>query len=322
MKASTVIRRLAKVVKCSVTDTLFIVDKVAKVGLKKALYSYKFRLDRRFAYRDLNSKMPLIERRVQTILNEYNKEQKNEEDRPVVRNIFVFWWDGFDNAPLVVKRCFESVKKYNRDYEVIEITKDTYKNYTNINKKIINDYEEGKISVQTFSDILRFNLLANNGGVWIDATMLFLKKYDICDELEERDFNTIYFPFSKQFFEYKGYSCSWTGFFIASRKNGVLVRTIDHIFEEYYLKYGTYSIYFFIDAVFMICKIHGIDDNVLDKTRWTVEDIFTLSKVINLDYDSDKIINIKAIPQKLSWFIKDSKNSKSYYRKLIIDGEI
>ncbi len=66
---------------------------------------------------------------------------------------------------------------------------------------VLEGFETGKISVQTFSDILRFNLLKNNGGMWIDATIFFVNNYDLIGRLgENQSFNTLEFASSREFF--------------------------------------------------------------------------------------------------------------------------
>ena len=154
------------------------------------------------------------------------------EKCPIEKNIFVFWWDGFINAPWIVKCCLSSVKQNHRDYKIIEISKDTYQEYTDIDPVIVKDFIRGKISIQTFSDILRFNLLKNNGGVWIDATIYFAEKYDILSNLETKSFESVVFSSSENFLEYQGLKCSWSGYYIASRKNGVFVSIMNDIFQK------------------------------------------------------------------------------------------
>lgn len=172
--------------------------------------------------------------------------------------------------------------------------------------------------MQTFSDILRFNLLKNNGGVWIDATIFFAKPDpSIIQGLEEKSFESLEFLSSKHFLSYKGCSCSWSGYYIAARKNSLFINVMNEIFEKYYLTYNTYSIYFFIDAAFMICKLYGIDDNVLDKVRYIDGDMFVLLGLLNEPYNQIGYNVISRVPQKLAWNIKTNTNSETYYAKCI-----
>ncbi len=287
-------------------------------GIAKSLRLHKFKNNRRIAFKDIYKKMPLIEQRIQPFLDEYKDKTTDFDKCPINKNIFVFWWDGFENSPKVVKRCLDSVKRNNPESKTIEITKDTYKEYTDINPIIIGDYEKGKISVQTFSDILRFNLLKNNGGTWIDATIFFTQKYDLSEGLKNKPLESVEFSTSKDYLKYKNNTCSWSGYFISSRENSVFVNAVDYIFEQYYLKYKTYTTYFFIDAVLMICKINKLDNGALDNIQYNPSDMFVLRQIINNKYSGYYHDVIDKIPQKLQWNIKIIKEKNSNYHKILM----
>lgn len=303
-------RRIYKGMKNLIKLGLILLKNFIKYGFVRGYRNYKFTVNRRNAFEDIRKNLPLIEERITPFLKKYKGLSTDLHNSKIEKNIFIFWWDGLDKAPEIVKICIQSVKQKYPDYNVLVIDQDNYKKYTKINKKIIQDFERGKISIQTFSDILRFNLLYNNGGVWTDATIFYRKKYDLLEGLKNKSFESICFNTSNDFLEYKGKKCSWSGFLIASRKHGLFVEVMNNIFEQYYLKYNTYSIYFFIDAAFMICKLYEIDDKVLDKIQISNENMFDLIKVINCEYYEQEFIDNTQIPQKLSWFANVDKMSK------------
>lgn len=288
---------------------LFWINKSVKKGIVRATRLLYFQIQRDTAFTDINNFLPKLEERIFPILSPFLSQDTDLNNTSIENNVFVFWWDGFENAPEIVKKCYASVCKHHPDSNVIGIDKNNYRKFTDIDTKIIRDFEKDKISVQTFSDILRFNLLKNNGGVWIDSTIMFLSKYNLIEDLADKSFTSLEFSTSREFLKYEDCECSWSGFFIASRKNGLFVRAVDEIFKQYYLKYKTYSIYFFIDAVLMICKKYGLDYNVLDKTLSTSDSMFTLSSLLGKQYNNDIIELIKNTPQKLQWncdkFAKD-----------------
>lgn len=286
-----------------------------RVGFRKSVNLAKFRKQRKNAFDDLNRLMPEMDTKISKIIKNLNL--KPEQDS-IERNIFVFWWDGFESAPDIVKKCLKSVESNYKEFNVIRISEKNYKDYTDIDPLILKGFEEGKVSVQNFSDILRFNLLKNNGGMWIDATIFFLSEYDLVGKLDEsQSFNTLEFTSSRNFLKYKGCDCSWSGFFIASKKNGLFVRTMDAIFREYYKTYGTYTLYFFIDAAFMACKVNHVDNNVLMKSQQCAGDMFLLSKIGNSQYDESCMTEISKLPQKLAWNIRLSENKETFYAKLL-----
>ena len=99
--------------------------------------------------------------------------------------IWQMWWQGEENAPDLVKKCLNSVRKCYPENRVV-ITKNNYKEYVDLPEVIIEKYEKGLINIAHFSDILRVSLLCAYGGVWIDATCLLTAK--IPEEILQQEF--------------------------------------------------------------------------------------------------------------------------------------
>lgn len=286
-------------------------------------YGIKSKLRRANASRDLNNEILNLDKQIYDIVKPWIGEKTNLDECTIEKNIFVFWWDGLNKAPEIVKSCIESVRRMHQGCEVIVIDKNNFEQYTNINTEILQGFKDDKISIQTFSDILRFNLLKENGGVWIDATIFFLKEFSLLDDLENKPISSLEFCSSGSFFEYEDKKCSWSGFFFASRKNSVFVNVMNDIFEKYYLKYHKYPLYFFIDAALMICKKYRIDDDALSKTKKSWGDMFFLARVLNEKSTNSGVYLASVVPQKLAWFADiESKNVDSYYNVLLtVNGE-
>lgn len=86
----------------------------------------------------------------------------------------VIWWcwlQGEENAPELAKICLKSVRKNFPDYTINIVTMDNIKNYVKIPLSVYQKFNSGIISGAFFSDILRLNLLAEHGGIWIDSTV-------------------------------------------------------------------------------------------------------------------------------------------------------
>jgi hypothetical protein len=84
--------------------------------------------------------------------------------------IWFLWLQGMDNAPLVVTKCYQSWVRHNPDWQIVFLNETTTKDY------FAGEYKQ--ITKQAFSDILRINLLAKYGGVWVDATCFCTKPLD------------------------------------------------------------------------------------------------------------------------------------------------
>lgn len=85
--------------------------------------------------------------------------------------IWVYWKQGIENAPEIVKHCINSQKHIFKE-KFILLTNDNIDQYIKVPACYIKKVKNGKMSSAAFSDILRFALLEHYGGTWIDATVL------------------------------------------------------------------------------------------------------------------------------------------------------
>lgn len=84
--------------------------------------------------------------------------------------IWIYWKQGIENAPDIVKACIQSIKD-NTENEVIVITEENTADYVVFPVYILEKLSSGNMSAAAFSDLLRFSLLEHFGGTWIDATV-------------------------------------------------------------------------------------------------------------------------------------------------------
>lgn len=109
-------------------------------------------------------------------LNRINKNfidsyELNDSTRNFSKKVWICWLQGMETAPLLVKKCFDSVKKTFAGYEINVITNDNYMSFVNIPNYINKKKDSSIISYTHFSDILRAELLSKYGGIWLDATV-------------------------------------------------------------------------------------------------------------------------------------------------------
>lgn len=83
--------------------------------------------------------------------------------------IWVFWGQGEENMPPLVKACYRQLIHLNENVRLVTST--NIKDYITLNPLIYSKVKEGHISWAHFSDIIRTTLLAKYGGLWIDATV-------------------------------------------------------------------------------------------------------------------------------------------------------
>lgn len=100
----------------------------------------------------------------------------NSQDIPNV--IWVFWWQGLESMPSVIKECYNSILRNANGREVKLLTGDNYQEYVQLPSHILNKFKAEKISYTHFSDIVRVALLSKYGGLWIDAAIFVTKSIE------------------------------------------------------------------------------------------------------------------------------------------------
>lgn len=90
------------------------------------------------------------------------------------------WWQGMDRAPELIRACINSQKRYLPDeVELVIITEDNYRDYVDLPQWLIDKVEDGRITLTTFSDVIRASLLYKYGGIWLDSTILLTEMLPI-----------------------------------------------------------------------------------------------------------------------------------------------
>lgn len=152
----------------------------------QAINTFRAKLDIQVMSRKNNPETPAITSRLmrkhKTVLNylesryadfyrRYDYAQPLPDDDPAYQGkVWLCWWQGIDNAPALVQRCVESIQRNVKEHDVIILTDENYRRYVDIPDWIVDKYRNGMFSRTHFSDILRYCLLSQHGGLWLDAT--------------------------------------------------------------------------------------------------------------------------------------------------------
>ncbi len=92
-----------------------------------------------------------------------------KQDHPKI--IWWCWLQGLDEAPQIVKACFNSLKQLT-GYSLEVIDNSNWREYLELPEYIVKKWEKKQIPPALFSDLLRLELLIKYGGTWIDSTVL------------------------------------------------------------------------------------------------------------------------------------------------------
>jgi hypothetical protein len=84
---------------------------------------------------------------------------------------WTFWDKGFENSPDIVRICSDNLNSIKK-LDVKHLSNESWSDYVDLPKHIVDKYRSGIIPTAHFSDILRIELLFKHGGVWLDSTVL------------------------------------------------------------------------------------------------------------------------------------------------------
>lgn len=85
----------------------------------------------------------------------------------IPRRLWLLWYQGQSEAPLVVRRCIASWVQQHPHWEVTILDRNNLSDFVSLG---IPEAALAKLSLSHRSDLIRLHLLAQYGGVWADAT--------------------------------------------------------------------------------------------------------------------------------------------------------
>lgn len=234
-------------------------------------------------------------------INMSSKQQyQNYDEGKVPKIVWWCWFQGENSAPELAQICLASVKKIFADYRVIVVTENNLDQYVEIPKYIKNKYAAGIIRPATYSDIIRFLLLAKYGGVWIDASVLCTN-----DRIKEIIENEPFFVFRNDVLT-GNKSIRISSWFISSAPQHPLVTDTAAMMIDYWRTNNFTINYFLIHLLFSI----AVDRN---PGIWEKMPVFnnvtphTLARELNDQYSQQRFEELDA-----SWGIHKLNNHQKY----------
>lgn len=233
------------------------------------------------------------------------------------RYVWSCWWQGEENAPELVKKCWESQrKKMPAGTEHIIITWDNYQNYVELPGYVVEKAESGSILPAHLADIIRCCLLYKYGGVWLDATVY------MTDRLPEACFAYEILTRSTGEKIYRT-GVSWVTWFLGGRKGQELYRFLMEAFFYYLREHEEILHYYMIDFLIAIAcnEIEGIEET-FRKIPVNNENAAELQKYLAAAYDRElyQACTERGFLQKLTY--KGSGYQENSIYRHLMDTEI
>lgn len=204
--------------------------------------------------------------------------------------IWFFWWQGKQNMPLLVQKCYDSVCRQSGKYRVILVTKFNIHKYVTLPEYIYSKLAKGSITYTHFSDIVRFNLLHNYGGLWLDSTCFATNRLDQLD-------------ISKSIFTVSNYdpqdnmnvSCGrWTGFLMGGPANSELFTFMDEFFLNYWQTNNQLLDFFLIDYALSFAWKYDLSNlqEISKQNNGMFSRIFDLQANLSKPYDDPEVTSL------------------------------
>lgn len=240
-----------------------------------------------------------LEKQLEPVIRQYENDTDigcYEPNAP----IWVCWWTGEETAPPLVKRCIRSIRENANGHPVHLITKDNYSEYLDIPDYILSKVESGSMCIANFTDYLRFSLLAQYGGWWLDATI-----YCPC-------------PLPEDIFKMSVFSCKgrtgpanfysdyrWTAFCFAGHRGNVTFRFLQAAFDAYWKENPVSIDYLLVD--YLIClayrknpTVHKLMEELPENNLHRDDLQAAMNQTLPRD-QWDEVIRPDTVLYKLSW---------------------
>ena len=285
-------------------------------GTGAVIYQINYNMFQKKPYNDVKSS-------IQPFINEFpikvsNLNLPDDDAKDII--LWVFWWQGIEEAPELVKACIKSQRRNIPSMaRQIVITKDNYKEYISIPDCVMDKVENGNISLVTLSDIFRAALLYKYGGFWMDATLLILK------------------PLSENILMYSIYTrnlpetqyCTdamWADWFFFAKPGHILFQFLMESFFYYYSIYDKIKYYFTIDYFIAIaCNMFNSIEEDLKRIPYNNERALELEKHITEPFDRTRYgeyvgdSSIQKLSYKIDWGNK--RKAETIYEHIIKENE-
>ena len=179
-------------------------------------------------------------------------DESSSENREVLTEfpkiIWTMWQQGETQMPETVKASMKTIKDFAKrnSCEFYLLTDENLADFINIPTDITEKYKKKELSAAHYSDIVRFSLLYQYGGIWMDAT-LFVSSYATAEMFEGVFFSLYHPPLDTNKMERTICDYKWSGFFLAGQKGGSHFKHIRDLYIYYVRKYPIFIHYLIMD---------------------------------------------------------------------------
>lgn len=236
------------------------------------------------------------------VLGLVNMEKKNYNKVP--KKIWTYL-ESSDKMNKTQKLCIDSWKKYHPEYEVIILTRKTFKGYVTIPPEIY----ENPVFGDRMSELVRVWTLAENGGVWIEPNILFKESFDKWLFNKYGEFSGF---ISNSYTTNKDYPFIENWFFACNKNSKIMKLWRDEYseiakfvnVEKYiesrkgYIDFGNINYPIDFAQYISLQKVLQMDKYPLDSLILRVSEEGPMKYLVDAKWNSEKAVNLACIEKK------------------------
>lgn len=237
--------------------------------------------------------------------------------------IWLCWWQGMEHAPEIVRACYRSICNHAGNREVVVITDDNVNDYVHFPSWVMDKFHAGIISRTHISDLLRLELLARYGGLWLDSTFL------CCGDLDDPLYRAPLFSIKRPDYLHASVASGYfANYSLGCDTNDRRVFATIRDFElEYWKRFNFLIDYLLTDYLIVLAQRHDprikAAFDAIQPNNPRCDDLFTR---LGKPYDQKAWSELKRDTSlfKLSWkysFPTNVSEHQTYYGKLL-KGEL
>lgn len=198
-----------------------------------------------------------LKKRYESSLEVFDKNYDTSLPHEQHSTVWICWFQGMEQAPALVQKCFQSVKDNLADHDVVLITSENMEDYVQFPDFIMEKWKNGQITPTHMTDLLRLELLIRYGGMWLDATVF-------CTEKQE---NIPDYYFDSDLFLYQflkpgrdGHAQLTSSWLISAKSNNKILMAVQHLCYEYWKEHGEMIDYFLLhDFISIVLEFYPED---------------------------------------------------------------
>ncbi|MGJ5620526.1 capsular polysaccharide synthesis protein [Sulfitobacter sp. MF3-043] len=170
--------------------------------------------------------------------------------RQIPKTIWIYWDRGEADAPDLVRHCIASWRDRNPGWEVHVL------DVASVSDVVQMPSHFNALPIQAYSDLLRFRLLREHGGIWVDATTYCLQPLDHwLPFVAYRGFFAFTWTPTERWFIWPGMYRDLGTWFLASEPGGTVISLWERYSFDYWRRRQKPLIYYWAHAIVDVLRL-------------------------------------------------------------------